>query len=163
MEAGRGEDRRRRSHLDYDLSSNGGLVRDLDEREVGSSAGDLSNGVGGRSRHSESVWGEEETRPRTSSFGDDCLHLHSSPSSSPRVFSTMVHLVARWTPLTASPASVALSPALIRSSHSLAIIGSDAYVFGGELVPRTPVSADLTIISLRGEHLASWGLLQSSR
>lgn len=59
-------------------------------------------------------------------------------------------LFAKWTPL-ASNAAQPLSAALVRSSQSLAVVGNDAYIFGGELKPRTPVDATLTRVSLEGE------------
>ena len=59
-------------------------------------------------------------------------------------------LVARWTPLALSTAGASLSPALIRSSHCLAVVSNHAYIFAGELKPRTPVPADLHIIGLLG-------------
>lgn len=62
----------------------------------------------------------------------------------------MPSLRAKWTPLAGSLAGKPLSSALIRSSHGLAVAGSTAYVFGGELQPRTPVDADLIKISLTG-------------
>ncbi|KAK4699753.1 hypothetical protein P7C70_g6505, partial [Phenoliferia sp. Uapishka_3] len=55
----------------------------------------------------------------------------------------MTTLAAKWTRL-----SLLSAPPLHLSSHSLAVINSNAYIFGGELSPRTPVSADLTIINL---------------
>lgn len=98
------------------------------------------------------VMGRKETvERRTNETSDDDLHLHFLLLLSPCPFLAMSRLVAHWKPLAHSAASVALSPALIRSSHSLAIIGNNAYVFGGELLPRTPVSAGLTILSLQGE------------
>lgn len=40
-----------------------------------------------------------------------------------------------------------------RSSHSLAILNDKAYLFGGELKPRTPIGNELIAISLNGECL----------
>lgn len=39
---------------------------------------------------------------------------------------------------------------LDRSSHSLVVVGSKAYLLGGENVPRTPVDDELYIIDLNG-------------
>lgn len=57
----------------------------------------------------------------------------------------MVTLAAKWTRLALTNA-----PSLRLSSHSLAVVKDSAFIFGGELKPRTPVSADLTKISLTG-------------
>ncbi|GAA5858183.1 hypothetical protein JCM1840_001076 [Sporobolomyces johnsonii] len=57
----------------------------------------------------------------------------------------MPSLKALWRPLTAAPAA---SAALTRSSHGLAVIQGQAFVFGGELKPRTPVQGDLTVLDL---------------
>jgi hypothetical protein len=43
-----------------------------------------------------------------------------------------------------------LSTNLARSSQSLVVVGSKAYLFGGENVPRTPVDDVLYIIDLKG-------------
>lgn len=43
-----------------------------------------------------------------------------------------------------------LSTALDRSSQSLVVVGSKAYLFGGENVTRTPVDDVLYIIDLNG-------------
>jgi hypothetical protein len=48
------------------------------------------------------------------------------------------------------PLSGVKSPILDRSSHSLAVVGNKAYLFGGENVPRTPVDDELYIIDLNG-------------
>jgi hypothetical protein len=45
---------------------------------------------------------------------------------------------------------VPLSTALDRSSQSLVVVDSKAYLFGGENVPRTPVDDVLYIIDLNG-------------
>ncbi|KAM0748369.1 galactose oxidase [Meredithblackwellia eburnea MCA 4105] len=56
----------------------------------------------------------------------------------------MVTLAAKWTRI-----SLQNAPALKLSSHSLAVIKDNAFIFGGELKPRTPVSSDVTVISLK--------------
>jgi hypothetical protein len=52
--------------------------------------------------------------------------------------------------LSASWTRIKPSVALDRSSLAVAIVGDAAYVFGGELKPRTPLDADVHIISLKG-------------
>ncbi|KAH0845388.1 Kelch repeat protein [Fonsecaea pedrosoi] len=46
-----------------------------------------------------------------------------------------------------------------RSSHALAVIGSNAYIYGGEIKPREPVDSDVDVVSLgevqNNEHLVS--------
>jgi hypothetical protein len=56
----------------------------------------------------------------------------------------MADLSARWTRL-------ASSERLRRSSQSLSVLGSQAWVFGGELLPREPVDNRLDIIELGSE------------
>ncbi|MBE3041127.1 hypothetical protein IMZ48_00770 [Candidatus Bathyarchaeota archaeon] len=53
----------------------------------------------------------------------------------------MSTLTAKWTKLTSSPR-------LQRSSHTLSVVGSTAFVFGGELLPRQPVDAQLDAVDL---------------
>ncbi|GAA5898130.1 hypothetical protein JCM6882_003333 [Rhodosporidiobolus microsporus] len=53
----------------------------------------------------------------------------------------MPSLKALWKPLAAVDT-------LQRSSHGLAVVQNTAYVFGGELKPRTPVDASITTIDL---------------
>lgn len=48
------------------------------------------------------------------------------------------------------PISGVAPSVLDRSSHSLAVVGNKAYLFGGENVPRTPVDDELYIIDLNG-------------
>ncbi|KZP27418.1 galactose oxidase [Athelia psychrophila] len=55
-------------------------------------------------------------------------------------------LAARWTPLPPLPSE------LIRSSHALAVVDRTAWIFGGELKPRTPLGANLIAISLKDGH-----------
>ncbi|KAL8277854.1 hypothetical protein RQP46_009673 [Phenoliferia psychrophenolica] len=65
----------------------------------------------------------------------------------------MSTLAAKWTRL-----PLLSAPSLHLSSHALAVIGTHAYIFGGELKPRTPVPAALTIVSLPvGKKLYLWG------
>lgn len=52
--------------------------------------------------------------------------------------------------LSASWTRIKPSVALDRSSLAVAIVGDAAFVFGGELKPRTPLDADVHIISLKG-------------
>lgn len=56
-------------------------------------------------------------------------------------------LSAAWT-------RIAPSVALSRSSLAAAIVGDTAYVFGGELKPRTPLDADVHAVNLKGQSLA---------
>jgi hypothetical protein len=53
----------------------------------------------------------------------------------------MAQLEAHWTQITASSR-------LQRSSHCLSVIGSEAYIFGGELLPRQPVSNQFDVIAI---------------
>ncbi|ETS74737.1 hypothetical protein PFICI_13221 [Pestalotiopsis fici W106-1] len=53
----------------------------------------------------------------------------------------MAHLEAQWTQLTANPR-------LQRSSQCLSVISSQAYIFGGELLPRQPVSNEFDVVTL---------------
>ncbi|KAF9996232.1 hypothetical protein BGZ80_007308 [Entomortierella chlamydospora] len=46
------------------------------------------------------------------------------------------------------PVPAQLQGALARSSHSLAIVGNKAYIFGGEFHPRIPVDANLYVYDL---------------
>jgi len=50
--------------------------------------------------------------------------------------------------LTASWTKLATGDALQRSSHTVSTIGSNVYVFGGELKPRQPKDNDLHLIDL---------------
>lgn len=52
--------------------------------------------------------------------------------------------------LSASWTCIKPSVALDRSSLAVAIVDDSAYVFGGELKPRTPLDANVHIISLKG-------------
>lgn len=36
-----------------------------------------------------------------------------------------------------------------RSSHCLAVVGDNAYIFGGELRPREPLEADVLVVNLK--------------
>ncbi|KAF3937823.1 hypothetical protein ABW19_dt0206679 [Dactylella cylindrospora] len=56
---------------------------------------------------------------------------------------TMASITGKWTKLTESDR-------LKRSSQSLAIIGSQAYLFGGEQTARVPVDSSVDLISLAG-------------
>ncbi|KDR71239.1 hypothetical protein GALMADRAFT_127176 [Galerina marginata CBS 339.88] len=59
-------------------------------------------------------------------------------------------LTASWTALTLAPG---VTQTLTRSSHALIAHGGKAYVFGGELKPRTPVDGVLHTIDLSsGQH-----------
>ncbi|KAF3014155.1 hypothetical protein E8E14_001202 [Neopestalotiopsis sp. 37M] len=53
----------------------------------------------------------------------------------------MAQLEAHWTQITASSR-------LQRSSQCLSVIGSEAYIFGGELLPRQPVSNQFDVIAI---------------
>lgn len=55
-------------------------------------------------------------------------------------------LSAKWTRL--SPLT-----SLHRSSLALAVVGNKAYVFGGELVPRVPLNANVEIVDLQSTSL----------
>lgn len=55
-------------------------------------------------------------------------------------------LRARWSRIALSTASDAFN----RSSHSLAVIGDYAYIFGGERQPRVPLPPDILVIGLKG-------------
>lgn len=55
-------------------------------------------------------------------------------------------LVAKWSRITLSTATNAYN----RSSHSLAVLGDYAYLFGGEQRPRIPVASDILVIGLKG-------------
>lgn len=69
-------------------------------------------------------------------------------------------------PLTAKWSRVSPSTSLNRSSHALAVVGNKAYVFGGELVPRTPLNANVEIVDLQSTSLrlavAGWTLDSST-
>lgn len=54
--------------------------------------------------------------------------------------------------LTASWRKIATLDTLQRSSHSLAVTGGKAYIFGGELKPRQPVDADVHVLDVEGAY-----------
>jgi hypothetical protein len=56
-------------------------------------------------------------------------------------------LLATWTRLSTSENTKDLA----RSSHSLAVVGRKAYIFGGEQKPRTPVDEGMHIIDLKSQ------------
>lgn len=39
-------------------------------------------------------------------------------------------------------------PDVQRSSHNLSVVGGKAYVYGGELLPREPVDANVLVVDL---------------
>ncbi|KAG0049815.1 hypothetical protein BGZ83_005372 [Gryganskiella cystojenkinii] len=51
------------------------------------------------------------------------------------------------------PVLAQLNGALARSSHSLAIVGNKAYLFGGEFKPRIPVDANLYVYDLNEKRI----------
>ncbi|KAJ6628484.1 hypothetical protein B0H10DRAFT_1990117 [Mycena sp. CBHHK59/15] len=53
-----------------------------------------------------------------------------------------------WSQLPLKSTSAAAVGALKRSSNSISVVGSKAYVYGGEQVPRVPVDNELWVISL---------------
>ncbi|PWN39460.1 hypothetical protein IE81DRAFT_24529 [Ceraceosorus guamensis] len=55
---------------------------------------------------------------------------------------------ATWTPinLTGLPANL-----ISRSSHCLSVVGRRAYIFGGELKPRTPIGNEVLVVDLDGK------------
>ncbi|KAJ3726743.1 kelch repeat protein [Lentinula raphanica] len=57
-------------------------------------------------------------------------------------------LTAKWTLLTSSER-------LNRSSQSLAVVGTQVLIFGGEVVPRLPVDNQLDVIDLSGEVISA--------
>lgn len=61
-----------------------------------------------------------------------------------QAFNMAATVEASWTKLTQ------LEP-LQRSSHSIAVIGKHAYVFGGELLPRQPRDGDIHSLELTGK------------
>ena len=61
----------------------------------------------------------------------------------PPPLTTLTSLCPKWTRL-----PLLSAPALHLSSHTLAVVDSTAYLFSGELHPRTPVPASLSLISL---------------
>ncbi|BGP24728.1 kelch repeat containing protein [Rhodotorula toruloides] len=64
--------------------------------------------------------------------------------------------------LTASWRKIASLDTLQRSSHSLAVAGPRAYIFGGELKPRTPVDADLSVLDIADGSLSTLSASTSS-
>lgn len=54
-------------------------------------------------------------------------------------------LAAKWSRIELSTSNV-----YNRSSHSLAVLGEYAYLFGGEQRPRIPVAPDVLVIGLKG-------------
>lgn len=56
----------------------------------------------------------------------------------------------RWGSTSSRSAHLASLDTLERSSHSLAVAGGKAFVFGGELEPRNPVDADLAVVDIAG-------------
>ncbi|BGO91466.1 hypothetical protein NBRC10512_003127 [Rhodotorula toruloides] len=57
--------------------------------------------------------------------------------------------------LTASWRKIATLDTLQRSSHSLAVTGGKAYIFGGELKPRQPVDADVHVLDVEDGSLST--------
>lgn len=53
----------------------------------------------------------------------------------------------KWTKLVSRPD-------VQRSSHSLSIVGAKAYVYGGELLPREPVDANVLVVALTSGEFA---------
>lgn len=49
--------------------------------------------------------------------------------------------MAKWTRIS--------GPALQRSSHTLSLIGTKAYIFGGEIRPREPVDNALHVVDIK--------------
>lgn len=72
----------------------------------------------------------------TSTLKSSCLAADSNS-----LLIIMASLLAKWTKL-------ASSERLQRSSQSLSVIGSQAWIFGGELLPRQPVDNRLDVIDL---------------
>ncbi|KAK4335443.1 Kelch repeat protein [Rhodotorula toruloides] len=64
--------------------------------------------------------------------------------------------------LTASWRRIATLDTLQRSSHSLAVAGGKAYIFGGELKPRQPVDADVHVLDVEDGSLSTLSSATSS-
>jgi hypothetical protein len=56
----------------------------------------------------------------------------------------MPSLTGRWT-------QILSSPRLCRSSHALSVVGSKAYLFGGEVLPRQPVDNHIDVLGVTTE------------
>lgn len=55
---------------------------------------------------------------------------------------------------------IASADILRRSSQTLSVIGSSAYIFGGELEPRKPRDNDVHIVNL-GTGISAWSKIHS--
>lgn len=64
----------------------------------------------------------------------------------------LAEMSAKWTKLL-------FMPDVQRSSHNLSVVGDKAYIYGGELLPREPVNANVQIVDTQPSECAQGGVV----